>query len=182
MKEVELKVYVGREKGAVLEALAAKFKLKRASTESDVYYTSKFKDFIGPEECLRIRTRDGVSELTWKPPTTTEMLDRQQYWKQELNIDLGAQALLMREMLTNLDFIEYVVVEKDRHEFSVDNATTVTVDELKGVGVFVEVETMCEDAELGTAKNTTVLNSLQLPTVKRVSRPYRDIAKDGRFD
>ncbi len=181
MKEIELKVFIGPvsiERPAAITTL----KVKRSSMEEDVYYTSRYKDLIETEECLRIRTRDGSSELTWKPPTTQEMLEKKQYWKQELNVDIGDQAAAMREMLERLEFVEYVVVRKERVEYIYDDETTITVDKIEGIGLFAEIETMCADTVYGTEKNSQVLKELGLGAMVRVQRPYRDIVKDGQVN
>src|ERR1700676_3378055 len=91
-KEIELKLYV-REVDELLSRIQ-KLGWKQVGQEDqqDTYYTSRYKDFIKTEECLRIRSTPVEEQLTWKPPTTNGMRAQKQYWKQEVNIDITGQS------------------------------------------------------------------------------------------
>lgn len=183
MKEVELKIYLGpTAPDDLLELLSRSYGDPVVMSQEDIYYTGRFKDFIASEECLRIRKTDNKEEITWKPPTTDEMVAGQQYWKEERNIDISGRADDFRYLLERLDFIEYVTVVKRRAEFRVDGSTSVAVDNISGIGTFVEVETMADNHEIAVAKNLDELSKLGFENYLRVTRPYRDIVKDGQIE
>ncbi len=178
--EVELKVFCGQgEPTGLARAHALGWKAKPAIEQQDIYYTSTHKDFIASEECLRIRAWGDRAELTWKPPTSPEMRAANQYWKEEIDLDITGQVEIMRTLLARLEFEEYAVVNKTRHAFAVDGCSLVCFDAIGGLGWFVEVETKAHDAEGATARNETILHELALDRAQRVSIPYRDLVKHG---
>lgn len=82
--------------------------------------------------CIVIRflenRRDGTSELTWKPPASGEIREVKQFWKEEINFEIGKQIEPMKRILEMLGFITYGVVEKTRREFRYDRQTSVCLD------------------------------------------------------
>lgn len=178
MLEVELKVFAGEDvKGTLSRIKALGWEAAGVSQQSDTYYTSKHKDFIASEECLRIRVSETRSELTWKPPTSDAMRKARQYWKEEVDLDLEGQVDLMRTLLSRLEFDEYVTVEKHRTIFRVDDQSMVCVDHIAGLGWFVEVETFAETPEGAIERNIALLKDLKLDDAKRINMPYRDLVK-----
>lgn len=178
VKEVELKFRVDEEVALALrhELFARGGRLlDHAVTQRDTYYTSRHKDFIRTEECLRIRHEGATTTLTWKPPTGADMPAAGQYWKQELNLDVSGQEETIEAMLVALDFVEYVTVRKTRSEFAVDESTHVAVDLVDGAGVFVEVETLSADPVGAARKNRELAASLGLSDCEVVTIPYRDL-------
>jgi adenylate cyclase class 2 len=144
--------------------------------ETDIYFNSVHRDLIKSEECVRLRFSGDWAELTWKPPTTEEMRIERQFWKQELNLPITGSVEPWREMLRRLDFTEYVVVEKRRTYRKIDETTSIMIDEVTDVGVFVEIETMAEHPEAALQKNRDIVKALDLERSPVVNTPYRDMA------
>jgi adenylate cyclase class 2 len=176
-KEIELKLRASNVDEILQRIDALKWRRKEEQTQKDIYYTSSVRDFITTKECLRIRTVDSTSEITWKPPTSAAMREKGQYWKQEVNLAIANQEDVARLLLECLGFIEYITVEKQRQVFEVDKDSIVALDLIKGLGWFVEIETFGEDPEQGTAKNLTIARQLGVENNEQVNTPYRDLVK-----
>ena len=175
-KEVEIKFFIGDSAQEIIKKITSNsWQSIEQINQTDTYYTSKYKDFIKSEECLRIREENSKIELTWKPPTNSLMTIEKQYWKEELNIQIFDGKTKIQRLLEVLDFIEYTTVCKERTTFKVDNETVVCVDYIKGVGYFVEIETFSDDELNSKSKNIRIANLLDLDASKIVNIPYRDI-------
>ncbi|MCT7992571.1 class IV adenylate cyclase [Laspinema olomoucense] len=180
-KEIEVKLYLGSDNSDLLKKLTKLGSVKIAEeTQEDIYYTSAHKDFIETKECLRIRSTPDFAELTWKPPSSEQMEEKRQFWKQELNIEITDKFDSLRLLLKNLDFIEYVVVKKYRQVFSVDNETTIALDFIDSLGWFLEIETFSSVPEEGVNKNNKIIACLELEALLPINTPYRDLVKAGK--
>jgi adenylate cyclase, class 2 len=179
-KEIELKLYIGPELRDLPDRIAELgWQLGGHEDQEDIYYTSKYKDFIETEECLRIRNSGTAAQLTWKPPTSDGMRVRGQYWKQEIDVDITGQIENVRKMLSNLEFSEYVVVKKHRQVFRVDEDSLVALDLIDHLGWFVEIETFLDSSEVGTCRNDEIARLLGIDGERQVNVPYRDLVKAG---
>jgi adenylate cyclase, class 2 len=141
----------------------------------DEYYTSKHKDFISSEECLRIRSVDSDIILTWKPPSTDDMRAAPEFWKQEIEFGVSASADIVRSFLQALDFLPYVTVAKRRRAFADQTGTEVAFDEVQGLGSFIEIEIQSDDIEEARATILRVSEALRLPDDDISTVPYRDL-------
>ncbi len=181
--EIELRYRLGDE--AEVNALEKTilnqgFELEGTLEQEDIYYSSKHKDFIESEECLRIRTVDGQSEVTWKPPSTADMKDADEFWKEEVDLQIGSQNETARKMLNALDFFEVATVKKLRRSFVGPEGVEVSVDVVIGVGAFVELELKHHDPDYGKHLIRAVAESLGL-TAKEICRtPYRDLVRESK--
>jgi len=175
-KEVEIKFSIGSSAQEIIKKIIANgWQSVGQINQTDTYYTSKYRDFIKPEECLRIREENNKIELTWKPPTNSLMTIEKQYWKEELNIQIFDNKTKIQRLLEVLDFIEYTIVCKERTTFKVDNETVVCVDNIKDIGYFIEIETFSDDELNSKSKNIKIAGLLDLDDSKIVNIPYRDI-------
>lgn len=182
MHEVEAKYYIGNDVRALSDQIARLGWIEdKRSSQDDIYYTSRHKDLIASEECLRIRSTGSYDELTWKPPTTGAMKEEGQYWKEELNIDISDKVSAFRDLLKRLDFVEIVTVHKSRTEYRVDDTTSVALDYIDRLGWFVEIETFSDPELAATAlqKNDSIAAALGLATHNKVTIPYRDLVLQG---
>jgi adenylate cyclase class 2 len=135
-----------------------KFKLtnkQRASIEKDLqkrYGTPKrihqidevflqgidsFKDFTRGMPVIRLRTENGAVQLTCKH-MINEAGDMAEY---ELDISSGE---IMRCILTEMDCRPVTTVDKVRFETKTSEVTF-CIDEVKGLGNFIEIEVLAED-------------------------------------
>lgn len=182
LKEIELKLFIGNDTDILLEKFKARgMNVIGESEQKDIYFTSLHKDFLASEECLRIRSSPSGDVVTWKPPTTDSMRTHDQFWKEELDIDITGQVEQIRRLLTVLDFKEVVTVVKHRRVFRVDAETTVSLDIIASLGGFIEIETIGSIEEAGTRKNEAILTELDLSGYPKIDVPYRDLVLEGRI-
>jgi adenylate cyclase class 2 len=144
--EVELKVPADHD--AVREAL------DRIGAESvgvveqaDTYYDAPHRDFATTDEALRLRSEDGhvavdvgddstaTGVLTYKGP----LVDEESKTRREIESTV-VDADAIDDVLAAVGFEAAATVEKRRERYRVDGVT-VTLDDVAGVGQFVEVET-----------------------------------------
>jgi adenylate cyclase class 2 len=153
---------------------------KNSFTETDTYFSRGDIDYLKTVECLRVRQRDGFSEITYKPPTTIKTNSLEGITsKRELNVVLADmnQADLANELLEVIGLIPLVVVRKDRVSFSVhgNNDITISLDTIKGAGAYVEVEIMTSDVEQAQNKLIEIESELGVENNEVIDIPYRDI-------
>jgi adenylate cyclase class 2 len=144
MYEVEVKVRA--EHGPVrdrLESLGAGH--RGAVVQTDTYYDAPDRSFAETDEALRIRRerpRDGgetETAITYKGPKVDDTSKTREEHQTGVT-DPGAA----EGVLEGLGYDPAATVEKERERFAVDDAT-VTLDDVAGLGTFVEVELDVED-------------------------------------
>jgi adenylate cyclase class 2 len=145
--------------------------------ESDIYFTAPHRDFIKTKECLRVRERDHFLELTYKGPTTKEMVGKKQFWKREINIPLHCSKEEIIMLLESLGFKRIVEVEKEREKFVIGKHE-ITIDKVKNCGYFLEIERIVEDEkerEKAISENFILLKKLGINEGDIITKPYRDL-------
>ncbi len=172
--EVEQKFPVGGFEAvrARLEALHARF--AEGHEETDLYFNHPSRDFRETDEALRIRRRGGANRVTYKGPkidTTTKT-------RQELELDLPAgeeTAAQWTELLETLGFRQVGRVHKRRRKFQVDwQGRTIagTLDEIDGLGTFVELELVVDSDEIDAAREAIGALAGQLGLAASERRSY----------
>jgi len=133
--EYEVKIRVGSLQS--LRARLASLGIRPATnlTERDTYFNSPTRDFGRTDEALRIRSTDEGTSLTYKGPK----IGLAGVKAREELIVLADPKDAMEEILVRLGFTRTAVVEKTRETYRVDG-TYVALDEVKGLGSFVEIE------------------------------------------
>ncbi|MBX0285808.1 class IV adenylate cyclase [Halomicroarcula sp. F28] len=149
MYEVEVKV------AADLAAVAERLDELGATQTGDVvqvdtYYDAPHRDFAETDEALRVRREteagDTEARITYKGPLVeAESKTREE---EETRVDDGETADAIFE---NLGFSPVATVEKDRRFYRYDGYT-VTLDDVEGVGEFVEVETETDEDGVEAAR------------------------------
>lgn len=140
MLEVEIKFRSpgNDEVVANLERLGAERLLDEAV--EDTYYTHPCRQFKDTDEALRLRKRGGAAELTYKGP---RMASSSAKAREELTLKVD-DTLPLSRILERLGFAELTTVSKRRISFAFDKLR-VDVDDVEGLGQFVELELMTED-------------------------------------
>lgn len=149
MLEVEYKAAV-RDLEAVRSLLTARGATPLGlETQQDAYYAHPVRDFATTDEALRIRTttRDGKAHriLTYKGvrhPGPTRS-------REEVEVSFDGA---LDRVLEALSFRLAGRVEKRRELFRMPEGLMVTLDQVEGLGTFVEVETLAEPAQLDAAR------------------------------
>lgn len=135
MMEYEVKIRVASL--PPVRARLASLGIRQAAslTERDLYFNSPTRDFGRTDEALRIRSTEEGTSLTYKGPKLGlgGIKAREEFI---VPVDSGEA---LEEILGRLGFTRTAVVEKTRETYRVEG-TFVALDEVKGLGPFVEIE------------------------------------------
>lgn len=176
VKEVEKRYQIRCDRKSIIKKiLDAGFTLAHEENETDIYFTSPIRDFILSRECLRVRESNNISTLTWKPPSTEAMIEKNMHWKEELDISLHGQTDKTLRLLEILGFTVCATVHKSRSSYTNSGDVQIFLDEVKGLGLFLEIEIICSDVQGGIAKISCIENQLGLDKEWICETPYRDM-------
>jgi len=180
-KEIEIKIQITKIQANHIRKILLDLGATKRSfvKEVDIYFTSLFRDFIKTRECLRIREKNNkLLELTYKGKTTKLMKKEKQFWKTEINIPIKYSS--KKDILIFLKLLDFKIVAKvikDREKFILNNQE-ITIDKIKGVGWFLEIENTAknnEEEKEAIKENLDLLVKLKLSKAKIVEEPYRDL-------
>lgn len=143
--------------------------------QEDIYYTSKYVDFIESEECLRIRTTDDKSEITWKPPSNSKMKRSDFFWKEEVDLAINNQREQARKLFRRLKFIEYCIVKKDRAIYVRNDGVEISLDYINSLGYFIEIEVKSSELDIAKKNISSIVEGLGLESSSLCKIPYRDL-------
>ena len=111
-----------------------------AVVQEDTYYDAPHRDFAETDEALRVRREspeygESTAYLTYKGP----LIEEASKTREEAETAVADGTALV-DVLAGLGFDPAAAVHKERERYRVDGYT-VTLDTVKGLGEFVEVET-----------------------------------------
>ncbi len=139
MIEIELKFRISDANQLQQKLLGAGFTKIDTKIQKDTYFNSPMRDFAKTDEALRIRIIDDFAELTYKG----RKFSSNSKSRVELNTQVSSPNEL-KEILLALDFREVLTVEKIRTSYK-NGKITATIDEIKGLGFFMEIETISSE-------------------------------------
>ncbi|WP_257300649.1 class IV adenylate cyclase [Haloarchaeobius sp. FL176] len=192
MYEVELKVRAGHD--AVRRRLDEQdAEPVDAVGQTDVYYDAPHRDFAATDEALRIRQEvsldeaegreagfdwsldEGTTMVTYKGPLVDDSSKTREEFETAV-ADRGA----MEGILDGLGFEPAATVRKRRRRFAL-SGYTVTLDEVDGLGEFVEVETEVEADDIEAAREGAfgVLDALGLDAADGIRTSYLGLLLDA---
>jgi len=169
MYEVEVKVPADH--GDVRDALESVGAERGETVEQvDTYYDAPHRDFAATDEALRVRrVTDDEGEharITYKgPKVDSESKAREEV---ETGVEDGADAGAIFE---GVGFTPAATVEKTRTYYAYDDYTIV-LDDVTGLGQFVEVERESEDVETAREGAFDVLRRLGLDPNDQIRASY----------
>lgn len=138
MLEIEIKARIDNTENAknIIRDRLKNMGAKALETENqkDSYFNHPSRDFGVTDEALRLRETNGKFIITYKGPK----LDSITKTREEFNVgilDYGS----MRDSLLRLGFKEVMGVEKVREHYEFGDFS-IMLDNIKGLGDFVEVE------------------------------------------
>lgn len=139
--EVEVKAEVDDLAALEAKAVSLGFRLLRVEVHHDVYFTHPQRDFGATDEALRLRTRAGRTVLTYKGPK----VDGHTKTREEVEVEVSGD---VTALLERLGFSPFITIDKVRRVLSREgDGTEVCLDDVKGLGTFVEIECMSDDVE-----------------------------------
>lgn len=178
MLEVELKVSLAGQSLAALENALAEQGFTPACTlrETDLYFNGGGRDFRETDEALRLRRVQRLPEgpaetlITYKGPKTGGLAKS----RTEYETAVGDQAV-MGAVLEALGFRPVHTVEKTRRELTA-GAVTACLDEVAGLGAFLELELLVEaDREAAAERLLALLDRLGVPRENLTRRSYLEM-------
>ena len=133
--------------------------------EKDAYFNHPNRNFAETDEALRVRVADKQSFLTYKG----RKIDAKSKTREEIEVALGdADSAKLKLLLMRLGFKLVADVRKIRKRYKVGEFE-ICLDDVAGVGTFVEVETKGENMEELRDKALTILKRLNLGKTERKS-------------
>ncbi|MCL2460690.1 MAG: class IV adenylate cyclase [Euryarchaeota archaeon] len=111
-------------------------------TEKDMYYNAPYRDFGETDEALRLRTASNGVTLTYKGKK--EIIHGAKIRK-EYNLSIESKETA-HDILTHLSFIPVAEVKKERDYYTFEDFS-IALDDVFGLGTFVEIELICEEGE-----------------------------------
>ena len=147
--------------------------------EVDCYYNHPARNFAKTDEALRIRrvgpgNRTTANLIAYKGPR----IDKTTKTRRELELPLGdgrAAAADWGTLLKTLGFTPVGEVHKRRRKAHVswqNRTVEVSLDEVMGLGTFVELELVVEEEELDAARRCIAALSVELGLGKSERRSY----------
>lgn len=154
-----------------------------AEHQADRYFNHPGRDFADTDEALRIRSVGDWNCVTYKGAK----LDAITKTRQEIEIEFAAGSAAAGKfaaLLTALGFRETAVVQKKRRTAHLTRgafATEITLDDVQGVGQFVELEIVATAEQLDAARQELAALTASLRLTKSERRSYLEmlLAKQG---
>ena len=173
MREVEAKIVL--RDCALLEGVEGRLarlgaRLEGEVREVDLYFQHPCRDFAETDEALRLREVDGRCELTYKGPKEGGRVKA----RLEATVEVSdcSEAKLILE---KLGFQPVAVVEKKRRYYTL-GSVSVTLDEVKGLGCFVEIESKSGSEE----EVLEAMKALGLEGFETTTKSYLELLLEKR--
>lgn len=164
--EVEVKLPID-DAPAWANRLNALTPMAGAGHEHDTYFAHPTRDFATTDEALRLRDRDGRLELTYKGPREDATAKIRKEWNLDVKGPAGA-------LIEALGFRPVAAVIKHRRTWHLDGCA-VTLDDVDGVGTYLEVEATGDDVAEAQTRMEAVVAKLDLTGVTPEPRSYLEL-------
>ena len=154
--EVEIKLKIRDRQALAAKLTELGFRPGRLLRETDVYFRAAHHDFVKRDEALRVRetedleTGEKTAQLNFKGPK----LDDASMTRKEMETSVG-DGETARAILEQIGFTSVIPVEKVRHYFH-RGRLTACVDQVTGLGDFLELEILTESEEGWSAALTEI--------------------------
>jgi adenylate cyclase class 2 len=176
--EVEQKHPVRDREAFVAQLDARGVAVEAPVVQVDRYFAHPARDFARTDEALRIRTVGGTSFVTYKGP---KLDDRTTKTRREIELPLDANDVdgsAFAELLTALGFTPVAEVHKERRQFVLpadDGDVHGALDDVAGLGTYVELELLADDTNLEAAKRAVTGMAEGLQLAPREPRSYLEM-------
>lgn len=143
--------------------------------DSDRYFNAPDRDFARTDEALRIRTIGSASFVTYKGPK----LDAQTKTRTEIEVPLAAGAAeSFAALLGQLGYRPVREVRKQRRVYHLERggfAVEVCLDEVDGLGSYVELEILAPAAQLDAARGVLQELAVECALTQAERRSYLEM-------
>lgn len=153
-----------------------------ALDQADCYYRHPVRDFAATDEAFRLRRVGDANCLTYKGPKI-DATTKSRFEREAPLADGAAAAEACDEILRRLAFEPVATVRKRRHTFHLQRdglAVEAALDDVEGVGRFVELEAAVEvesadDPLVADAKAALATLAAQLDLARSERRSYLEL-------
>lgn len=143
--------------------------------QRDTYYAHPARDFASTDEALRLRESWGRAELTYKGPKVDELTKT----REEVTVRVEPPGEAARA-LERLGFRPVAQVCKWRETWRVQGME-VALDEVEGLGSFIEVEARTEEpARMGGLRDQVLALLRELGGEESIRASYLELLLAGR--
>jgi adenylate cyclase class 2 len=177
MLEIEVK-YPAADLVSIERQLAAwGARLDAPRQDADQYFNAPDRDFAKTDEALRLRRIGNDNYVTYKGPK----IDAQTKTRTEIELPIAAgdqAAAQFAQLLTHLGYRAVATVRKHRlvcHLKRDGFALEVCLDDVEGVGRFVELEIMADEAALPAARAVLLQTAAALGLCDMERRSYLEL-------
>ena len=180
--EVEQKFAVADLAAIQRKLLAISARPDKDVTQIDLYLAHPARDFAKTDEALRIRRVGEANYITYKGPK----IDAETKTRREIEPELppGEKAAnQFVQLFEALGFRRVAEVCKHRRTLIVEwqaHRVEAALDEVLGVGTFVELELAADDAGLGAARSSLVALATHLGLAGAERRSYLELLLAAR--
>ncbi|MEM1722215.1 MAG: class IV adenylate cyclase [Candidatus Jordarchaeales archaeon] len=141
--------------------------------QEDIYFQHPSRNFALTDEALRVRRVGNKTEITYKGPR----IDPKSKTREEVKVEVDnfSKTILLFE---KLGFLRVAKIVKNRKTYAL-NEILLHLDDVDGIGFFVEIETIVEsESEVETKRNELLLKAekLGIPVEGFELRSYLEIA------
>jgi adenylate cyclase class 2 len=182
MLEVEMKFPVTRFDAVQKQLAAWGGAAAETLDEADCYFNAPDRDFAQTDEALRLRSIGDANFVTYKGPKR----DPQTKTRTEIEVGLapGAKAAEdFRQLLTHLGYRFVARVPKKRTIHRLQRAEyvlEVCLDEVHGLGLFVELEIQAPQEQLERARDVLLQTAQALGLQSSERRSYLEMLLEHR--
>jgi len=164
--EIEVKFRLDRDVEEAIRQLAT-FEIEKV--EEDIYFNSPSRDFRETDEALRVRKDVEGFSITYKgPKVDSETKSREEI---KLRVDDFESAV---KLFKKLGFREAGRVVKKRRIYRAGDAV-ICLDDVEGLGKFVEIEVECDDLEKGKREVFGIAEKLGFDRKESIRRSYLEM-------
>lgn len=174
-KEIEIKICLDESNYfRLIDMLKHTAVFRAEKHQIDTYYSPQNDSFYhGGDRCLRVRTEDGNTLLSYKR-IYGEHTDQRYIEEYETHIE---SYKIMDQILRALHYRREIIVDKHRIEYSTNTGFLVALDKVVDLGYFVEIENQNESDAL-EKRNRDLLDfvrQLGLDTSNRNEEGYSNM-------
>jgi adenylate cyclase class 2 len=180
--EVELKFHVP-DLAAFSQRLAnLNLSISSPQAETDLYFAHPSRDFAKTDEALRLRRKGDANYITYKG----RKIDATTKTRREIELLLGTgndSFQSWKNLLEAVGFRPVAEVHKSRRKAAIPwqgRTVEASLDEVQGVGTFVEFELVADEQEVAQAKECIVSLAQSLGLTEGERRSYLEMLLEGK--
>jgi adenylate cyclase class 2 len=171
--EIELKFRLDRAIADIEGTIQQFASFEIEKVEEDIYFNSPSRDFRETDEALRVRKDVEGLSITYKgPKVDSETKSREEI---KLRVDDYEAAV---KLFKKLGFREAGRVVKKRRIYRAGEAI-ICLDDVEGLGKFVEIEVECDDLEEGKKIVFEIAGKLGFDRKDSIRKSYLEMVIEG---